>query len=255
MHFFQPYNLFSHEDSTDDEENRNDYLSDCMWESRNKVADEEESGNSIREDLYPLKEEIPYWLQHHQIGVKPSLSDFFASRVVYCPLGLLSGQQVKLFNSTHSAHCYLYVDDRTEKKSLDQSIYGRGFMGYDIMDTFEYAEEELMPRGCQFHFSEDSYRTMFIMKRQDRYDDFYGAGRFALLYVKADAVATYKSLFGNQYYSTPFCLSINDDIGELREGGTLERYIEENHISPQYYLFRESSRPWNCAKLVRPKNR
>lgn len=218
------------------------------------------------EFLKQLKEETPDWLRNKQPGVKPNISDFFASRVVYYPGACVDGQPVALFNSTHSAHCFLYVDYFVEKSDLDPFIHHHGFRGYKIAESFDYTEEELVPHGWQPHvhpqcnsFNEDCkkrlYYIMYIFQRRADYGEDHGADKFALLYIKSDGIATYDALFGSRNYPAPFCMLIEDygfgaNYSRFGEGGLLEEVAMKSRVFPQYYLFSEHSRPWPCAKSL-----
>lgn len=218
------------------------------------------------EYLKRLKEETPAWLRNHLPGVKPLIADFFASRVVYYPGAYFDGQPVQLFNSTHSAHCFVYVDYCVEKSELLDTFQNHGFRGYEITDIFDYSEEELTPNGWQPHvhpqrtcFSEqckkDPYCVLFLLNRTEEYGDDYGADRFALLYLKADAIATYDALFANNYYPPPFCLLIEDyglgcEYARFDKGGLLEEVAIKSDTYPQYYFISQLSRPWSSAKSL-----
>jgi len=218
------------------------------------------------EYLKQLKEEMPHWLKNHKTGVKPDLSDFFNSRVVYYPGAFLDGQPVKLFNSTNSAHCFMYVDYSTSILELKQEINTRGFKGYEVMDSFEYSEKELIPNGWKPHIfpeitafddycRKDTFCIMYILKRTEEYGNDFGAEKFAFLYLKADAIATYDALFGNKNFPAPFCLLIEDyGLGgcyaRFDKDGLLENVAVKSNVFPKYYLISEHSRPWANAMFL-----
>jgi hypothetical protein len=77
---------------------------------------------SMIDYLKGLSEETPRWLTSHRTGVKPNLSDFFGSRVVYYPGAGIDGQPVRLFNMTHSAHCFMYVDYLVKEATLSNVL-------------------------------------------------------------------------------------------------------------------------------------
>jgi hypothetical protein len=216
--------------------------------------------------LRQLKEETPDWLRNKQPGVKPNISDFFASRVVYYPGAYDDGHPVALFNSTHSAHCFVYVDYFFERDELDVCIHDRGFSGYDIAESFDYTERELVPHGWQPHVyprrnrvnaecQRRPYCVMYIFQRKAKFGEDYGADKFALLYLKADGIATYDALFGNRNYPAPFCMVIEDHDGganydRFGGGGLLEEVAMKSEVFPKYYLFNEHTQPWSCVRLL-----
>jgi hypothetical protein len=75
---------------------------------------------TISDFLFSIRETIPAWLLSFQplpefpIESQPAAafprSQFFSSRCVYYPGGGFDGHPVKLFGSSHSAHCFVYAD-------------------------------------------------------------------------------------------------------------------------------------------------
>jgi hypothetical protein len=216
--------------------------------------------------LKGLSEETPRWLTSHRTGVKPNLSDFFGSRVVYYPGAGLDGQPVRLFNQTHSAHCFMYVDYLVKRNDLEENLVKQGFTGYDVADVYEYSAMELAPRGWQPHvdpekktFSkaclENFFCALYIMRRKDGYGDEHGAETFAFMYLKADAIATYDALFANRNFDPPFCMLIEDyglggQYAYFDGGYLLEEVAFKSEVYPQYYLMCEHEVPWNKAKSL-----
>jgi hypothetical protein len=221
---------------------------------------------SMIDYLKGLSEETPRWLTSHRTCVKLNLSDFFGSRVVYYPGAGIDGQPVRLFNMTHSAHCFMYVDYLARRSALEQCINAHGFRGYEIVGSYDYSEKELAPRGWQPHVdpekktfsqecSENPYCVLYILKREDGYGDEHGAETLAFMYLKADAIATYDALFANRNFDPPFCMIIEDygfggQYARFDKGGLLEEIAVKGDVYPQYFLINGQSAPWSCAKSL-----
>ena len=77
-------------------------------------------------------EPIPQWLDEFENGDTFEIGQFFASRVVYYPGSGTDGQPVKLFGSSHSAHCFVYADNGIVQGDLEAELARptRHFRGY-----------------------------------------------------------------------------------------------------------------------------
>ena len=77
---------------------------------------------TLYEYLHRASEDTPIWLD--QFGEEDSFSaqQFFASRVVFYPGSGTDGHPVKLFGSTHSAHCFVYADYGVSRPVLEEEL-------------------------------------------------------------------------------------------------------------------------------------
>lgn len=64
------------------------------------------------------REPCPSWLVNFNGKDGFDHQAFFNSRVVYYPGYGSDGQAVKLFGSSHSAHCFVYADSRNRKEQV-----------------------------------------------------------------------------------------------------------------------------------------
>lgn len=184
---------------------------------------------------------------------------FFQSRVVYYPGSGFDGNMVRLFNSTHSAHCFIYCDyGESREKVVDalDGCQGRPFRGYTTLRRVELTPADLTPRGYKPSLPPPwpkagssswlplighwltvndfpirprirPFAFMEILERDPMLDDSHGANRLAILFLGADAYAAYDALFspGNAGYSPPFTVIIQDR-GFGFGGGNYDRFGE-----------------------------
>ena len=85
---------------------------------------------TIYEYLKKDKEYIPSWLVEIKEGDKFSRDDFFRSRIVFYPGSYTDGHAVRVFGSTHAAHCFIYVDYGITQSVLETELINHGFLGY-----------------------------------------------------------------------------------------------------------------------------
>ena len=71
------------------------------------------------------REPVPRWLEESDF----SLDRFFESRTVYYPGAGYDGSPIKLFNRSHSAHCFVWVDRCYD---FDDLRSGEGTGGFDL---------------------------------------------------------------------------------------------------------------------------
>ena len=72
--------------------------------------------------LRTLAEPVPGWIEDFREGEPFPRNAFFGSRVVYYPGAGDDGSAVRLFNSTHSCHCFVYVDYAVGQAKVEGSI-------------------------------------------------------------------------------------------------------------------------------------
>lgn len=65
----------------------------------------------LQEYLHTHREACPSWLESININ-NPVFNreEFFKSRVVFYPGACVDGHAIKLFGSSHAAHCFVYCD-------------------------------------------------------------------------------------------------------------------------------------------------
>ena len=101
------------------------------------------------EYLKQISESVPSWLEQFNKGDDFNREDFFASRIVYYPGPGTDGQPVKLFGSTHSCHCFIYVDFGLKQSDIENELehVDYGFRGYHALTRVQISEHDLTPDG------------------------------------------------------------------------------------------------------------
>ena len=205
-----------------------------------------------------LSEELPDWLIKFEREDRFPRQDFFASRVVYYPASGYDGHAVKVFGSTHTAHCFVYVDygvSETEiKEALDDPEWG--FRGYHTFARIPVTESELVPEAWTPHISpyelpDHAYRfanvTPFafleVSERDPELDHEHGPCRLAILFLGGDGVASYDALFCQAMYRhrPPFAVLVQNhgfggDYTSFAESGLLARVVWGCRVLPEYLL-------------------
>lgn len=143
------------------------------------------------EDVYAYlrrtqQEDMPAWLAQFRKGDPFPREQFFASRVVFYPGCGTDGHAVRVFGSTHSAHCFVYVDYHLPRSEIEEQLatspddpamglvapferaalerlYQRldrwgsvtRFRGYVTLDRIELRESDITPGGWTPHIRAD----------------------------------------------------------------------------------------------------
>ena len=107
----------------------------------------------LPEYLRGMREQTPLWLNEFQTGGAFPREPFFASRIVYYPSSGTDGHPVKLFGSSHSAHCFVYADYGITQDAVEAELRDpdHGFHGYYSLARLHLAEANLTPNGWVPH--------------------------------------------------------------------------------------------------------
>jgi len=222
--------------------------------------------------LQQHREPCPEWLQNFKKGAKFNRQQFFGSRVVYYPGSGSDGHAVKLFGSTHSAHCFIYVDYLVKQSRIKAELkgahdgYDGACQGYHPLARLQLSETDLIPTGWVQHvhglertrFSDDfkPYAFLEILERDDNYGDDHGAHRLAILFLGADGIASYDALFCQKNgVPPPFAVLIQEhgfggNYDKFGQGGLLERIAATCNVYPQLQLVAEDSAAWHDFKPI-----
>lgn len=219
----------------------------------------------MEEYLKTLREKCPEWLENYQKGQPVDLTDILQCRYLYYAGSGIDGQPVKTFNQFHVVHTFMYVDYGISKKGLDAEIAQKGFKGYHVLDKVEFSENdfhlktlnvnlepqdiEKIKHGYRPFISEKPYCVMYIFERDEEYDDSYGSHRFAVIFLYADAIATYGILFCANKLPKPFIFVLQDhgfggNYDWFGADGILCRIAQEYQCFPEYMLVAENTKPW-----------
>jgi hypothetical protein len=220
---------------------------------------------SLYEFLRRNREQFPAWLERFEAGAVFPRERFFESRVVYYPGSGTDGQAVRLFGSTHSAHCFVYADYGVDRRTIVEELEHpqHGFLGYHSLARVELNEQDLSPRGWIPHIEPAEvtgrlyqfakaapFGFLEVLERNHELDDGHGARRLAILFLGADGMATYDALFcQDDSVSAPFAVVLQDhgfggNYDRFGGGGLLERLAARRNVIPRWLLVGDNTAPW-----------
>jgi hypothetical protein len=213
----------------------------------------------------------PRWLDEFRTEDAFRPQEFFASRVVYYPGSRTDGHAVKLFGSTHSAHCFVYVDYSITQATLEAELAHpeHGFRGYHTLDRRQLAEADLTPNRWVSHIDPRDvpqhkqpiaafhpFGFMEVLERDRGFDDAHGARRLAILFLGADGIAAYDALFcQNDSPPVPFAIVLQDhgfggNYDYFGQGGLLQTIASRCNAIPRFLLVAENTQAWNGFEQV-----
>jgi len=218
--------------------------------------------------LQTLREEMPDWLKEEKEWKSFPREEFFRSRIVYYPGSGTDGHPVRVFGSTHAAHCFVYVDYGVTKADLEHELKEdrNKFRGYRTRSRLSLREEDLAPRGWRAHIelseakrasmqhfarvSKSPYGFMDILEREEGLEDKHGPKRFAVLFLGADGIASYDALFCQEagvYH--PFAALLHDhgfggNYDKFGRGGLMERIAIRCNVFPKWLLVAGNTEAW-----------
>ena len=214
-------------------------------------------------------EPMPDWLKNHTSGSLVRIRDIGDSRIVYYPGSHIDGNPIRLFNTAHGAHLFIYVDYGYSRETLDEMISQAPLKGYHLhheqaVSKFELFPHTLIPHttreemafaasGCDMSIApKKAFAFLQIYERDEGYSEEYGAWRFALIYIAADANVTYDALFSNtgvSPYACVVCANMGSEYSSFVSGSLLEKIAERTDCFPQYLLCREDQ-GWGEYKML-----
>lgn len=101
------------------------------------------------EYLRRMREPIPRWLDEFAYGESIERQRFFSFRIVYYPGSETDAHFVMVFDSTSSAHSFVYVDYGSFKADLEAEL-GRAesyFRCCHTLGRIEFSEHDLARRS------------------------------------------------------------------------------------------------------------
>ena len=229
---------------------------------------------ALEKYLETLQEVCPEWLLHHQKGDKVNLQELFRGRVLFYPGSGTDGQPIKFFNQHHIVHLYLYVDYLLERERLEQILSESPFKGYHLVDRVELAADDFAPWGVEQHIDfmtkikcmnssywrnkVSPYSFMDIYERDTKYDNTYGAIRFAVIFLYADAFVAYDAIFCNSHLRQPPFIMVLQDHGfggnydKFGRGGLLNKIADITQIYPPYMMVTtdDSTKHWSNYQQI-----
>jgi len=218
---------------------------------------------NLYDHLQERREDIPDWLDQFRDGDHFPRLAFFGSRVVYYPGSGVDGHPVKVFGSTHSAHCFVYVDYGVSQADLSEELNHDKyrFRGYHTLARLQLQETDLVPTNWTPHLHPDEvahYRYhrsgpfgfLEILERDHEFEDNHGPRRLAILFLGADGIASYDALFcQGRDSSVPFAVVLQDhgfggNYDRFGRGSLLERIARDCRVVPRWLLVAKNTEPW-----------
>lgn len=214
---------------------------------------------------------VPKWLEKYSPGYKISLNNVLSARLVFYPGSGLDWHAIEVFGKSLSAAVFVYVDYMIRREDILQEIETSGISGYRKIGSVDYSEEDLFaacPPHCSLTQEEmrtaveefrrlggivKPYSTLIVLEKANETE--IGLSRIAILFIGADAVATYDAFFASGRYSPPFAmLSENYGFGgcytPLNSGGLLELIARRSKALPQLILSVDEDR-WTGYERLR----
>jgi hypothetical protein len=221
------------------------------------------------------KEEVPVWLNIFSDDSTFKIEEFFQSRVVFYPGSGNDGHAVKVFGSSHSAHCFLYADYTVGAGSIKVALgsLGSSLSGYKTIFRKDLLEKDFSPYCWRSQTSleqQDSWREHFhrmpsfkvqsfgfleILQREEDLNDSHGAKRLAILFLGADGHAAYDALFCQYEQKSPFAVLLQDhgfggNYSQFGRDGIMNEIAVINKRTPKIILVGQGTEPWLNFKKV-----
>jgi len=221
------------------------------------------------------QEPLPGWLDRFKPADEFSIEDFLASRVVLYPGSRTDGHPVKLFGSTHSAHCFVYADYGVSQTFIEAALGHErcAFIGYKKLARIQLKQADITPSGWISHIlptdrqnvrnrpyffaaGKAPFGFLEILEREPSFTDDHGAFRLAILFLGADGTATFDALFCQpERVSAPYALVLQDhgfggNYSDFGEGGLLENIALRRQVFPRWLLVAQTTRPWKGYNRV-----
>jgi len=221
----------------------------------------------LKDYLLQFKEEMPTWLKQFNAKDPDNIKNFLNSRLVFYPGSGFDGHAVKVFGSSHAAHCFIYADYALSKYELVSALTNKRtrFRGYSTLARINVSFSDLAPFGWVRHFLPEEmkdasciesirdiipYVFLEIIERHPALDDDHGPERLAILFIYKDAYSLFdelfcqknsrKQLFAILLQEHPF--GGNGD--EFGGRGLLQKLALRFQIVPEFLLIAEYTVPW-----------
>ena len=197
------------------------------------------------------KEPVPRWLEECDFSSGFLLDRFFESRTVYYPGAGHDGSPIKLFNRSHSAHCFVWVDRCYD---FDELMRREGTEGFDLKgyDVRHIHHTDIVIRTVYGPPVHNPSCHMVVYDRRPHLGDEHGAERLALLVVRAEAHSAYEQIYGGRFRGNPpFAVVLQECMrlpGDDRPFGGLRSLMYEaaqrNGLPGFLLVGTDNTRPW-----------
>lgn len=212
---------------------------------------------------------LPAWLKDWRPGNGFDPRAFFSSRVVYYPGACTDGHAVKVFGSTHSAHCFVYTDNGVTKEMITSDlglIPGSGFKGYHTHARLDLTPADILTESFTPHLADaeicsgfnmpsrkaglEFFAFLDILERNAGLDDGHGPARLAFLYMGTDGITAYDALFCQHGRNAPYGVLLQDhgfsgNYSSFGADGLLNKIIERSRVYPRWVLAGRNTRVWH----------
>lgn len=226
----------------------------------------------MKEYLSKFREPVPEWLRKYKSGDNVSFAEFMSGRVGYYPGSGYDGNLISVCNRAHCVHSFLYVDYGLSRAELCEHLEKKDcFTGYHSIGRVEWIERDMTPNGCYpidlglrragtfVLKGETPYCFMEIFERDAERDDTWGAERFAVAFLFADGIATYKQLFVREYEKAPWVFLLQDhgfgcNYDRFGKGGMLDRIVSSSGCRPDFVICDKPDNVWSSYSRVEGVN-
>lgn len=219
------------------------------------------------------QEKLPLWLERYQSGQAVDIDELLRSRIVYNPGAGTEGAPIRVFNAAGAAHVFVYVDYGFSKEAIDGALSNDAFRGYHLIGEQTLSADRLCRSAPTYHLTaeelervrqayrvgsiptQNAFGILKIYQRDGALGEEHGAWRFALLYLGADAIATYDVLFGNTAYSPFACIvdayGFSGEYDHFARGSLIERIAQRTNRLPKYLLCAHHCEGWEGYRMLR----
>lgn len=213
-------------------------------------------------------EKMPQWLKEYRKGGRFPLASFLASRIVYYPGSGIDRHPLETFGRSGSAHCFVMADYLLREEELLHSFEEYPLEGYAILDSVSLGAGQVLGAApYRPHLTEEElcwaqtesrrfdpiapYARMLVFEKQVGAE---GPDRLAVLFLAADAIATYDALFANGN-ARPFGMLLQDhgfgcNWDRFGRGGLLDRIAGRSGVRPELLLSEEYDGVWEDYELL-----
>lgn len=224
--------------------------------------------NTCENYLQSIQEPTPDWLKKFTPPGQMVWDDFFSSRVVYYPGWGSDGEAIRLFASSKSAHCFVYVDYATEEYLLEYELdrEGGALRGYQSIARVHLSPHEILSKYKVPHFDMEQLKSMQylidkkmlrvpfafleVLERKPEFDESFGADRIAVLFIGSDGVAAYDALFCQANSKALFALVLQDhgfggNYTTFGKNGYMHDIAKKCKSYPEYLWVGTNTHAWD----------
>ncbi len=198
------------------------------------------------------REDVPEWLARYVPGRAAPLSKFFSSRVVYYPGSRMDASAIAVFGLSGGAHCFLMVDYLMPESEIEEVLRDGWIDGYEVVSSVPVSRNRLfraVPPSCHLTSEEQSDAAVrsrmfnpiapyarFVVLQRIGGDE---RERFAVLFLCADGIATFDSVFCSKRAKNFFGMFLIDhgfgcNCDKFGHGGLMEKPAIRTGTFPEY---------------------